>query len=81
MFTAIGTLALASVTAISVGIALWLPRTEARRQQKQAKAIEQSKCNVANIQLKSWSEQSDSGRVVHVAWPPWYPIRPVMESW
>jgi hypothetical protein len=53
MLTAIGTLALAFVTAISVGIALWLPRIEARWQQKQAKAIEQGKCNVANIQLKS----------------------------
>jgi hypothetical protein len=80
MLTAIGTLALAGVTVISTGIALWLPRREARGQQKQAKAIEQSKCNVADIQLKSWSEQSGNGRIVHVGWPSWYPVRPVMGS-
>ena len=78
MLTAIGTLALALVTAISTGIALWLPRAEARGQQKKAKETEQLKCNVANIQLKAWSEQSGDGRVVHVAWPGWYPVTPVM---
>jgi len=80
MLTAIGTLALAFVTVFSTGIAVWLPRTEARRQQNRAEATEQRKCNVADIQLKSWSEQSDSGRIVHVGWPSWYSVRPVMGS-
>jgi hypothetical protein len=78
MLTAIGTLALAFVTVFSTGIAVWLPRTEARRQQNRAEATEQRKCNVADIQLKSWSEQSDSGRIVHVGWPSWYSVRPVV---
>jgi hypothetical protein len=78
MLTAIGTLSLAFVTAISVGIALWLPQIQARGQQRRANAAEQRKCNVANMQLIGWQEQSNSGRVVHVTWPSWYPIRPVM---
>ncbi len=78
MLTAVGTLSLAFVTAVSTGIAVWLPRVQARSQRRRAEATEQRKCNVADIQLKSWVEQSDSGRVVHVGWPSWYPIRPVL---
>lgn len=78
MLTAVGTLALAFVTVLSTGVAVWLPRIEARREMRQAQATEQRKCDVANMQLTGWEEQSDSGRVVHVGWPSWYPIRPVL---
>lgn len=63
MLTAIGTLALAAVTAISTGMAVWLPRFEARRQQRRADERDRHKCGVANMQLKEWSEQSDNGRI------------------
>jgi hypothetical protein len=78
MLTAVGTLALAFVTAVSTGIAVWLPRMEARHRRREAEATEQRKCDVADMQLKSWVERSESGRVVHVGWPWWYPIRPVL---
>jgi hypothetical protein len=78
MLTAVGTLALAFVTAVSTRIAVWLPRIEARHRRREAKATEQRKCDVADMQLKSWVERSESGRVVHVGWPWWYPIKPVL---
>lgn len=78
MLTAVGTLALAFVAALSTGVAVWLPRVEERRERRRSEAAERRKCDVASMQFWSFDERSDSGRFVHVGWPSWYPIRPVL---
>lgn len=77
-WTAIGTLALAAVTAVSTGVAVWLPRRDERRKQKAAEELDLNKCLTANMQMRNWVEPLPNDRwVVHLQAEAGYPIRAV----
>ena len=77
-WTAIGTLALAGMTAVSTGLAVWLPRWDERRKRKAAAELDLNKCLTANMQMRNWVEPLPNDRwVVHLLSDVGYPIRTV----
>jgi hypothetical protein len=78
-WTAIGTLALAAVTTLSTGWAVWQPRLDERRKRKTAAELDLNKCLTASMQMRNWVEQLPNDRwSVHLLSDAGYPIRSIL---